>query len=534
MSTPPLRLRPYSIGPVRAQTAAEAGSFDARAIDEVGVPQAVLMENAGRSAALVAHALLGGSRVVALVGAGNNGADALVALRSLVSWGYDGDAVLVADRSRHDPLLHGWAVPLHVDEALDDGALAGLIESADLVLDGILGTGARGAPRPRQARVIDLVNGTDTPVVAIDVPSGIDATSGSVPGSAVDAAITVSFGAPKTGALFHPARALVGRHVTTEIGFPPLGEDDASAVLVTPRWAAAHRPVRGTDTHKNRVGRVLVVGGGVGMAGAVILAGRAAFRTGAGLVQVASVPENREIVQAAMPEAIFVDVDDHAALAESLERAQAVAVGPGLGTDEASGDVMRRALGYGRAPMLLDADALNLAAGGVFDLRRLAGERSVLITPHPGEMSRLLGARGGGADGPTDRLAAVDGPLGVARRASVRFGCTVLYKGAPSVVASSTGPLAIDTQSSSDLAVAGMGDTLTGVCVALMAQGLDAASSGALGLYLSGRAAHLAGRGVGLTPSDVVGRISDVLSEAWRPETELRLPFVLYDADPAR
>jgi len=531
MSVPLPRLRPYANGPVWVQTAAEAGSFDARAIGEVGVPQPVLMENAGRSAALVAHALIGGSRAVALVGAGNNGGDALVALRSLVAWGYEGEAILVADRARGDRLLHGWPVPLHIDEALGDAALVALIASADLVLDGILGTGARGAPRPRQARSIDIVNRAARPVVAIDVPSGIEATSGAVPGSAIDAALTVSFGAPKTGALVHPARALVGRHVTTEIGFPPVGEGDASAFLVTPWWVAAHRPVRATDTHKNRVGRVLVVGGAVGMAGAVVLAARAALRAGAGLVQVASVRDNREALQSALPEAIFVDVDDHAALSESLERAHAVAVGPGLGTGEASRGIMREALAHGRAPILLDADALNLAAAGAFDLARLSGERSVLITPHPGEMSRLLDVGGGGESSAPD---AAEGPLGVARRASACFGCTVLYKGAPSVVAPPGGPLAIDTQSSSDLAVAGMGDTLTGVCAALLAQGLDAPTSGALGLYLSGRAAQLARRGVGLMPSDVVDRIPDVLSEAGPPEAELRLPFVLYDADPAR
>lgn len=530
MSDPPPSLRPYSRGSVRAQTAAEAAAFDERAIEAVGVPQPVLMENAGRCAAMVVRALHDGSRALALVGAGNNGGDALVALRSLAAWGYSGRALLVADRRTDDPLLHGWPIEVSSDEDLDDDALEQLFRSADIVLDGILGTGVRGAPRERQARVIERLNVSGRPVVALDVPSGIDASTGGVPGAAVEASLTVSFGAPKLGALLPPARTRVGRHIAVEIGFPPMDDGDASAFVVTPTWAGTQRPRRATDTHKNRVGRVVVVGGRVGMGGAVILAARAAFRAGAGLVQVASVEANREAVQSALPEAIFIDSAHEAALAGSLEEADAVAVGPGLGTGEAAAAVLRRVLAGSGPPILLDADALNLAAVGAVDLEAASDARSVLITPHPGEMARLLGDGESGSERSHPETARV---------ACERFGCAVLYKGAPSVVAAPGDPLAVDTQSSSDLAVAGMGDTLTGVCAALMAQGLDGATAGALGLYLTGRAARLADRGAGLTPSDVAERLPDALAELADPGraagvTDLDLPFVIFDADPAR
>lgn len=568
-------LRPFSRGSVRAQTASEAASFDERAIDRVGIPQPVLMENAGRSTALIVRELFGGSgaaaseaegarhqgasarerrTAVALVGSGNNGGDALVALRSLAAWGWSCRAVLAADRADDDPLLHGWPLPVSSDQDLDDDALDALLRAADVVLDGILGTGVRGAPRARQARVIERLNASGRPVVALDVPSGVDASTGAVPGVAVEATVTVSFGAPKLGALLHPARARVGRHVTVEIGFPPLEEADASAFLATPGWVAARRPRRDTDTHKNRVGRVVVVGGGVGMAGAVILTARAAFRGGAGLVQIASVEANRESIHAALPEAIFVDSADAGALDAALAEADAVAAGPGLGTDEAAAEVLRRVVGEGDVPILLDADALNLAAAGAVDLAAVALERAVLITPHPGEMRRILGNASGGG-GEEGERSDDDDPASraeTARAACERFGCAVLFKGAPSVVASPDGPMAVDTQSSSDLAVAGMGDTLTGVCAALMAQALEPATAGAVGLYLTGRAAALADRGAGLIPSDVARKIPDALAElrggpvrwgegatgepvmAPSGESDLDLPFVIFDADPAR
>lgn len=540
MSDPSPPLRPYARGPVPAQAASEAADFDRRAIDEVGVPQAVLMENAGRAAALVArrallqeHRTEGISRhrplgpVIGLVGSGNNGGDALVVLRSFAAWGYEVRAILVADRKVDDPLLHGWSVDAVEDGTLDDAGLRGLLGSAALVVDGILGTGVRGAPRHRQARVIEALNQSGASVVALDVPSGADASTGAVAGAIVDADLTVSFGAPKVGALLHPARGHVGRHVTVEIGFPPLASTDASAFVVTPRWVEQRLPRRGTDTHKNRVGRVVVVGGGPGMAGAAILAGRAAFRAGAGLVQIATADENREAVHGALPEAMVVRWSDSEELSDALGAADAVVAGPGLGRSDAAADVLTRVLGGEGAPVVLDADGLNLVAEGAVDPPR---GRPALMTPHAGEMCRLL-------DGEDDA-----GPVESARRAAGAFACAVIYKGAPSVVAAETGPLAIDSQSTSDLAVAGMGDTLAGVCGALVAQGLDVRDAGAVGLYLTGRAAVLAGRGSGLTPSDVVEAVPLAVAELpgsgtgsdGAGDTDLDYPFVLFDAEAAR
>jgi len=487
------------------------------------VPQPVLMENAGRSAALVIQSVFRPDRVVGVVGAGNNGGDALVVLRTMAAWGLEATAILVADRAAEDPLLHGWPVRVRRDEDLSDSELALLLDRADVIVDGVLGTGVRGAPRERQAAAIERMNASSTPVAALDIPSGADATSGSLPGSAVHAALTISFGAPKTGALLHPARAHVGRHVTVEIGFPPLTGSDSGATVVTPDFARRHVPVRDTDTHKNRVGRLLIVGGGPGMAGAVILAARAGFQAGAGLVQVCSLPSNRDAVQAGIAEAIFIPSDDVDLLSEAARQADAVVVGPGLGTSEESATLLSTTVGVGVQPILLDADALNLAARGAVSLVEIGARRPVLITPHPGEMARLA-----------PEVDAADSPIDVARAVASERSITVLFKGAPSVVAAPAGPVLIDTQSSSDLAVAGMGDTLSGACGALMAQGLPPHLAGAVGLYLSGRAARLAARGAGLTPSDVSDHLPDALTETEIPVTDLPFPFVILDTEPAR
>ncbi len=517
-------LRPYSRGDVWALTAEQAAAFDRWSIEDIGVPQPVLMENAGRAVAAVVERTAPDGAVLAVAGGGNNGGDALVAARTLAAWGREVRVVLVSDRAFDDPLLHAWPLEVSKDRDLDRSEWAELLRRFPVVIDGILGTGVRGAPRERQAAAIERVNAGDAFVVAVDVPSGIDASSGAVPGEAVRASATVSFGAPKLGALLHPARALVGRHIVAEIGFPPPRDPSSWARVAAPAWVRCHLPARPTDTHKNAVGRVLVVGGQMGMAGAVILAARAAFRAGAGMVRVCSVPENREAIQSAVPEALFVDSSDGDALGAALESSDAVALGPGLGTADASAALARATLAGPPVPMVVDADGLNLAADGAFELMAASDSRPLLITPHPGEMARLLPS---GPSPTEERLAAVSAAVD-------RFGCAVLLKGAPSLVAAPGEGAVIDTQSSSDLAVAGMGDVLSGVCAALAAQGLGPAETGAVGLYLCGRAARLAGRGTGLTPSDVVRWLPDARSEVGEPTTDLGLPFVLFDADPAR
>lgn len=524
---PSVRIRPYGRRHVGAPTAREAAASDRRSIQELKVPEPTLMENAGRSAALLLQRLHPRGRVVAAVGSGNNGGDALVLLRTLAAWGRPVTAVLAADRSADERLLHDWELDTVRDAELDDeGAWDAAVAGAGVVVDGILGTGIQGAPRERQARAIRALNRSESPTVALDVPSGVDATTGAVPGEAVEAALTVAFGWPKLGSLLHPGRASVGRLVAVEIGFPP-GIDDFRAALVTPAWASAHRPRRAPETHKYRVGDLTLLAGRKGMAGAAVMAGLAALRTGVGLLRVASVPENREILQERLPEAVFVDATDLEALSDAVASSAALAAGPGLGTDERAGRTLETALeAVGAGPVLLDADALTLVgAGRARSLERIGSAGPALLTPHAGEMARISSH---GTEAIRRRR------VEVAREVAEESGCAVLLKGLPSLVAAPDGRVLVDTVGTSDLASAGMGDVLSGASGSFLAQGVEPAPAGALGLHHSGRSAVRASRGAGLIPEDTIQALPEALSEEGEGDTELDLPFVVFDQDPAR
>ena len=520
-----VRVHPFARGLVPVATGEESAAFDRHAIGELGVPEPALMESAGRAAAEVVQRLHPRGEVVAVVGSGNNGGDALVALRTLAAWGRRVRAVIVGERPHPDPLLHGWNVHAVPDDAGGDGAWE-VLATADVVIDGVLGTGARGAPRSHQARAIGALNAAAVPVIALDLPSGVDAATGAAPGAAVRADVTVAFGWPKLGTLIGDGRVLRGRLVVVEIGFPPLPDGRFGAALITPPWAAAARPLREPETHKYRVGTVLVVAGRPGMAGAAVLAARAALRTGAGLVYVASAPENRVVLQSVVPEAIFIDAADPAALSERAAAVDAVAVGPGIGIDARGERVLASVLDAGAQPLVLDADALTLLGGGrMRPLADVTAARPALLTPHVGEMQRIT---------PHGRADIRAGRVEIARATAAELGCAVLLKGLPSLVAAPGAPVLIDSVGTSDLATGGMGDVLTGAAGALLARGLALREAGALALHGTGRAAVRAGRGEGILPVDVVSHLRDALAESGPGASELDLPSVLLDLDAAR
>ena len=484
---------------MRAPTAHEAARFDRFAIRERGVPEPALMENAGRQAALLIQHLFPRGRVTALVGSGNNGGDALVCLRALAAWGRPVTAVLAGRRPAPDGVLHGWdlsAVGFDPVAGDDDSALTGLLRNADVVVDGLLGTGIRGAPRESCAAAIEAANRAEAPVVALDTPSGVDGASGGVPGSAVRATLTIAFGWPKLGTLLYPGRACCGRIVAVEIGFPPAGEEQRGwAQLVTGGWAARHLPRRGPVAHKNAVGSVAIVAGSA-MPGAAVLAARSAFRTGAGLVRVCASRRVGAVI-GEVPEAIFADAGDPGALHAAVEAADAVAVGPGLGHGETAAQQLDAVLAAraGR-PLVIDADALTLLARGACGgMGALAGTGAV-VTPHPGEMARLAGTSV--SEVQADRI-------GTARGFAAERGVVTLLKGAPSLVAGPDGRLLVSTtEGTSALAVAGMGDVLTGAVGSLLAQGADPFAACGLALHITGRSAAASGLGASLMPSDVV------------------------------
>ncbi|HEX7051672.1 MAG TPA: NAD(P)H-hydrate dehydratase [Longimicrobiales bacterium] len=506
---------------VALPTATEATAVDREAEARHGIPSRVLMENAGRSAALVVDRLFPRGRVVAAVGGGNNGGDALVLLRTLRAWGRDVAALPVGRRAPDAALAHGHEVP-----RLDPGTASTAFADAAVVVDGILGTGATGAPREDAAAVVRQINASGRPVVALDVPTGVDPTTGRIPGEAVCANVTLCFGWPKQGLMFQPGRGRCGRLIALEIAFPP---DSAgrppSAALLTPGWAAARLPMRAPDAYKGTAGELLVLAGRAGVAGAAAIASHAAGRAGAGYVRLASSAANRAVLQTVVPEAVFVDRDDEAALAAAAATADAILVGPGMGTDADGRTAFERLLDRTPGtPALLDADALTLLGREPDAVRRRIGERPLVLTPHPGEAHRLSGW-------PIERIR--EAPLEAARSLAERFAAVVLLKGAPSVIAAPDVPTLIGTVGSSELAKAGMGDQLAGTIGAFLAAGVPARTAAALGLFYSGRAADLAARGPALQPRDVSEHLDRAFADPGPAVPPLGFPFITFD-QPAR
>ncbi len=503
----------YGVERLPLPTAAEMAEIDRRAREEHGVPERLLMENAGRAIAGVIQHLLPEGRVVAAVGSGHNGADAYIALRSLRSWGRDVVAVQVGSRPPDAGLAHRWDIPLVAAETAESA-----FASASVILDGILGTGATGAPQDRQARIIEAMNQSRAVRVAVDGPSGVDFSTGAIPGVCVHAHLTVTLGYPKLGLLFQPARSRCGRILAAEIGFPPVGDDGTSGQVITPAWAAARLPQRAPDAHKGDAGYLLIAAGRSGMAGASVLAARGALAMGAGIVRIASDGANRPICQSAVPEAIFVDIDDETAMTEAGEWAHAVVVGPGFGQDKLARRRLERVLEIsGALPVLIDADGLNLLAAQPDELAELGKNRPVAITPHPGEMARLLKL--------STREARLD-PLGIAKVAALKLRAAVLYKGAPSMVALSHEPVLVSSATSSAAASGGSGDVLSGACGAMLAARLPRREALAVGLFYASRAAQL-GPMRGLSSLHLVDGMPAALEQPGAATPPL--PFILFD-----
>jgi ADP-dependent NAD(P)H-hydrate dehydratase / NAD(P)H-hydrate epimerase len=495
-------------------TPAEAGALD-RESEARGVTVAELMENAGRAVATAAEALAGGSygrRAVVVAGKGNNGGDGLVAARSLAGRGMRVCVVLL-----EPPEAFGEPASTNLERAraahpairlraFSTGALARELARADVVIDAIFGTGFRGVAGGEAAEAIAAIGGADAPVVAVDIPSGVNAESGAIDGPAVAADVTVTFGAAKPGAVLLPGAANAGVVEVVDIGFPPdLVSSDTW--LLEAGDAREAVPRRALDTHKRADGVVVVIGGSRRMTGAVCLSAEAAYRAGAGLVTVA-VPEGiLPVVQTRLRETTFLPLPETdegtiAATMEPLERgleaADAVAIGPGLTTNEETAAYVRTLVRACPVPLVLDADGLNAFAGHVSEL---ADRRSpAVLTPHAGEFARLsgIGAREVGAD-----------RIGNARKLAAETNAVVLLKGSRTVVAAPDGRVLINPTGTPFLATGGTGDVLTGTVAALIARGADPLPAAGAAAYVHGIAGQLAGRdlGDGTTAGDVLERL---------------------------
>jgi len=480
-----------------------------RAIDHAAMQQpscggTALMERAGAAAfAMLRRLWPTAQRLAVLCGSGNNGGDGYVLARLAQLAGLHVRVAAVAGAPRAGSEAHAARQWFMACGGVEHGDSAAVLEGADVGVDALLGTGLDRPPGGPIADAIAAINACGRPVLALDVPSGLDADTGRAPGAVVRADATISFVARKQGLYTGAARDCCGRMAFDDLGVPALALDaagEAPAVLLDlPRLRAAFLPPRRRGAHKGDCGHVLVVGGDHGYGGAVRLAGEAAARAGAGLTSVATRPAHVPALIAGRPELMARGVDAAADLAPLLARASVLAVGPGLGQGDFGRALFGAALDSG-LPLVVDADALNLLAAA-------PEQRSGwILTPHPGEAARLLGMPAAQVE--ADRYAAV-------RALQSRYGGVVVLKGAGTLVCDGRAPIGVVPYGNPGMASGGMGDVLTGLIGALWAQGLPALAAAALGACLHGAAADAvaARRGErGLLAGDLLDALPQLLN----------------------
>lgn len=422
------------------------------------LPDGTLMQRAATALARRCAALLGnvyGARVVVLAGRGNNGGDATLAGKQLARRGARVDLV-------------------HTSESVNIEDLQAFLAAADLVIDGMVGIGGSGGLRGEAAAVAEQLAGVGAVVVAVDVPSGVDASTGEVPGPAVRADVTVTFGALKAGLVVAPGADHAGTVEVVDIG---LSLPDAEVTLLDAPDVASLIPAPEGETDKYRRGVLGVVAGSDQYTGAAVLAVGGALGAGAGMVRFAGVAHPAELVRQRWPEVVVTVVSpgDGAAVLDA-GRVQAWVIGSGLGTDDAATELVRAVLGAD-VPVLVDADAITIVGEHREWLR--ARSAPTVLTPHAGEFARLMSI---------DRDEVEACRLSLARAAARDLGVTVLLKGSTTVIADPTGAVRVNTADTPYLATAGSGDVLSGICGALLAGGLSPLDAASAGAFLHGMA----------------------------------------------
>ena len=503
---------------MKVLTAAQMQEIDRAAIRDIGIPGVVLMENAGRGMALQildCFAELKPGPVLVLAGKGNNGGDGYVIARHLREQGWQAETLVLAERTA---ISGDAAINLKILEACkgqvtfapDEASLEQALSAQRprLLVDALFGTGLSKPAAGHYARAIDWINQQDARVAAVDIPSGINASTGEILGSCVSADLTVTFAFPKIGLVSYPGAGHVGDMVTVDIGIPSqlqfrIGDE---CLLVDEKVARKLLPFRPADGHKGTFGHLAVVAGSIGKTGAAVMSSEAALRGGCGLVTLACPAQVQPVVAGKLTEVMTIPLADEGgeaslkalpALLSFLADKQALAIGPGLGLGAGTADLIRRLIRDCPLPVVIDADGLTALAGHL-DVLEQRRKLATILTPHPGEMARLVNL--------TNQRVQAD-RVSVARDFAVRYGVVVVLKGARTVTAFPDGRLRVNASGHAGMASGGMGDVLTGLIGSFLAQGLEAGNAAALGVYLHGASGdRLAGvyGNAGLLASDLL------------------------------
>lgn len=507
--------------------AAEMRNIDRLAINDFGVPEIVLMENASREIFRNMEYMLGGSvrgkRICVLCGTGNNGGDALAAARHLSNAGAKVKIFLLGNLARLTPsaeINRKIVVNMGMEVQLLDGQkdwekLKVVLKFSDAVLDGIVGTGFKGSLRDNTRRLIDMANNSGLPILAIDVPSGVNADTGEIAESAIRAAITVTLGVPKWGTLFSPGAVFAGRLVVDGIGIPQrlLEDEDIRQSLIDEEIVKGVLLPRSMDVHKGSCGRILVIGGSLGMTGAPAMAAEAVLRSGAGIVTLATAESLNDILEVKLTEVMtlpmpecqrgILGIDALEPLLETCKAYDMVIIGPGLGRHEETQELVRQFVQQAEVPLLIDADAIYAFRG---QPQLLSQCKFVpVLTPHMGEMAGLMGLS------VTELRSEL---LDTARRAAEECNAIFVVKSECTIVVYPDGEAYASSKGNSSMATAGSGDVLAGTIGGLYKQTTEGTAA-LVGVYIHGRAGDLADQelGHGMMATDIIRKIPAALKE---------------------
>ena len=494
-------------------TSEQMRNIDRRATERFGVPSMVLMENAAIAVvdAIFEH-YADADRISIFCGPGKNGGDGLAVARHLQGRGIVTSLFIAGDRRKYDgdaaanlTICERLAIPMY-DIVDSDSLENALIHAgdADVIVDAVFGTGLNRAPEGIFAEVIESMNEMALPTVSVDVPSGINASSAQPFDPHVEAAVTVTFAAPKICHVFEPAAVSCGEVIVAEISIPlaAIEDEGVTLALTTPADVRPHIAPRLAGTHKGTYGHVGIVAGSFGRSGAAVMCARGAIRAGAGLVSVATDPEAARLVNAGSTESMTFPTELTASLpevTEFLKGKSAVLIGPGLRDDSESYSFVLTLIRSIEQPLIIDASALNAFAGRARDIN--PNGRPRVITPHPGEMARLLGRQ-------TKEITA--NRIDVAREAARICNCIVVLKGFQTLIADPEGHVNVNPTGNPGMATGGMGDVLGGIMAAFLARDIDPFDAACAAVYLHGFAGDLLKEemgDIGLAAMDLAERL---------------------------
>ncbi|MFA6694089.1 MAG: NAD(P)H-hydrate dehydratase [Bacillota bacterium] len=487
--------------------------IDLKAQEDYGIPGLVLMEQAGQKAtAFLLESFGKGACYVVLAGSGKNGGDALVVSRGLLLSGAKVWTYLIGDQ---DKLAEPTKINLRIYEKLGGKVqkitkmnkdLEAIFEFCDVVVDGLVGIGIQGDLKEPYLTVARLLNKADATVVALDVPTGIDATDGKILKSAIEADYTITFGLPKLGLYLYPGADYVGEVIVEALSFPPKLLNDPAILFHLTDVDEIKGLQRPENSHKGSFGKGLLVAGSYGMAGAAAFTGKAALTAGAGLIQALASRDIAAILQVLVPEMTIKD----SSLNFDISEYSCLMIGPGMGVTEENAALLKKIISDAKEadiPLVLDADALSLTAK--YKLLTRNNHGPVILTPHPGEMSRLTAL---------DIETILQNRMSIALSLAKNLDAVVVLKGAHTVIALSDGSIYINPTGNAGMATAGSGDVLTGVIGGLLLQGLSPKDAAVGGVYLHGLAGDLAKEAVGarsIIASDLIEYLPDALKSVY-------------------